>query len=206
MPARRAAHVADISTRRLNAWAQQGLVSPFSERRLSPRRKICLYGFQELTELLIVREMLAKGVSLSHIRSVLAYIKDAHDIDQPLKRCVFAIEQKNSGGSEIFFRTPDGVWAGGREPKQSFMRTMIDLDEIRSVVMRRLNARIGTPGATERKRGRLGATETFSGTRIPVSMVVGYIQQGKTDEEIARAFPSLEGQDIALARSRAAAI
>lgn len=43
---------------------------------------------------------------------------------------------------------------------------------------------------------QMGGVPCIRGLRIPVSTVVGMVADGMTNEEILRAFPDLESQDI----------
>jgi uncharacterized protein (DUF433 family) len=44
--------------------------------------------------------------------------------------------------------------------------------------------------------GQMGGVPCIRGLRIPVSTIVGMVADGMTDEEILKAFPDLEGEDI----------
>ncbi|OOP56368.1 MAG: hypothetical protein AYP45_09985 [Candidatus Brocadia carolinensis] len=43
---------------------------------------------------------------------------------------------------------------------------------------------------------QMGGVPCIRGLRIPVATVVGMVADGMTEEEILRAFPDLEGNDI----------
>ena len=46
----------------------------------------------------------------------------------------------------------------------------------------------------------MGNAKTFAGTRIKVSTVASYIEDGVPEEQIYEAFPQLSQQDLAIAR------
>ena len=51
------------------------------------------------------------------------------------------------------------------------------------------------------KRRRVhGSKPTFTGTRIPVSAVDAFLQDGASDEDILAAYPQLPAADIAVVR------
>ena len=57
------------------------------------------------------------------------------------------------------------------------------------------------------KRRRVHASKpTFAGTRIPVSAVEAFLQEGASDEDILAAYPQLTAADIAVVRDGDAAL
>ena len=59
-------------------------------------------------------------------------------------------------------------------------------------------------GEIIKKRQLMSSQQVFSGTRIPLSAIKGYINAGYSDQDILADFPSLTRKDIAHARLEAA--
>lgn len=82
---------------------------------------------------------------------------------------------------------------------------MLDLEEIRTEVRRRLPRPEALAGRIVRKRGVQGSREVFEGTRVPVETVIRYLRAGRDDQAILESFPTLLPGDIDAARSLMAA-
>ena len=105
VPDKRAAELAGISMKQLPHWEKTGLVVPSIMRQISPRNIVRLYSFQDLLELLVVAELRHRpGISLKHIRRLIAYLRD-RNFDAPLRELKFATR-----GQEIYIQYPDGSY------------------------------------------------------------------------------------------------
>ena len=74
------------------------------------------------------------------------------------------------------------------------------LEEVRADLRRAAAERSREPGRVVRRRRVHGSEPTFAGTRIPVSAVEAFLQEGASDEDILAAYPKLAGADIAVVR------
>jgi uncharacterized protein (DUF433 family) len=201
VPARRAAEIAGISRQRLWYWESTELIEPTIHRTLSSRNVVRLYSLDRLLELVVAATLVrTPGISLQHLRHVLAYLREEGGYEAPLRELRFAVE-----GSEVYFQHPDGTWEGSRRPSQLVARQLLDLDEIREVIRGHLARSSRERGRIEKRRKVLGSKPVFAGTRVPYSAVASFIEAGATDNEILEAFPNLGWEDVGAARERHAA-
>ena len=82
---------------------------------------------------------------------------------------------------------------------------VIMLEEVRTDLRRAAAERNREPGRIVKRRRVHASKPTFAGTRIPVSAVEGFLQEGASDEDILAAYPQLTPADIAVVRDRHAA-
>lgn len=185
----RASRVANASVRKLREWDAKDVVRPRVSRSWG-RRRLRLYGFHDLVEVLAVQEMRDRGVSFQQIRRVLEYLRGC-GYESPLREIEFAIE-----GREVFFKLPDGIWSGGKEPSQLVYRQVLNLEPLRAKVHNKAHSRLGEPGQVERRRGRVSRKPVFEGTRMPVETVQAWLSAGRSEAEILDAYPGLSERDV----------
>lgn len=201
IPSRRAAGIAGISRQRLRYWEDTGLIEPTVHRKLSSRNVVRLYSLDRLLELVVAATLVrTPGISLQHLRQVLAYLREEGGYSAPLRELRFAVE-----GNEVFFQHADGTWEGSRRPTQLVARQLVDLEEIRELIQDQLARSDRDRGRIEKRRKVLGSKPVFAGTRVPYSAVASFIEAGASDDEILEAFPTLEEEDVGAARERFAA-
>jgi len=196
LPIERAAKLAGVSVRRLRYWDETDLVSPSIKRRLGKRSTVRLYSFGDLVDLLVVALILQEGISLNHVRKVVAYLRRGH-YETPLRELRFAVY-----GDEIFFQHHDGSWEGGRQPHQLVLHHVVPLQEIIARIRGSSERNPEAAGRVVRRRKVMGRQPVFEGTRIPVATVMGYLERGYTTERIIEAFPLLTPADIDEARKQ----
>jgi len=192
----RAAHVAAISPQRLRYWEKTGLVTPDVEREISPRNVVRLYSLPRVVELVAASELRRQGVSLQHIRKIIAHLR-GQGYESPLREVRFALS-----GERVLFQHFDGTWEDSRQPFQGVLWQVIDLEEIRTQVQGRLQRSSDDAGVIEKRRKVQASKPVFRGTRVPVETVVDYLKAGKSREEILEAFPSLTDMDIEAAEAQ----
>jgi DNA-binding transcriptional MerR regulator len=191
----KAAGLAQVSVRRLRYWEETDLVAPSIRRQLSQRNTVRLYGFQDLLSLLVVAELRTeRSMSLQHIRRVVQHLR-SRGYQQPLRELKFA-----TVGNEIYFQHPDGTWEGDPAPDQIVLEKVLHLEPLRARINRAARRPSTSAGRTESRRGVHASAEVFAGTRIRVSTVQGYLEQGYDDAAILEAFPDLELADVDKAR------
>lgn len=78
---------------------------------------------------------------------------------------------------------------------------VIELKLIEARVRRSVQRSASTIGQIEKRRGVLGSKPVIAGTRTSVDAVREYIAAGFPDDEIIRAYPHLEAEDIAAVRA-----
>jgi uncharacterized protein (DUF433 family) len=193
-----ARHITRLSDRQLGYWARTGLVGPSVDRRLTPGRRVRLYGFVDLLALMVAAELKERGVSLQHIRAVVEHLR-ARGYDQPLTQVVFATH-----GRQVYFQHDDGTWEGGLRPDQLVLSEVLNLRPLRRRIMDGIQRDQAQVGHVERRRGALGSKPVLAGTRVPVDTVRRYLDAGRTVEQIVESFPVLTPADIEAVRSGAA--
>jgi uncharacterized protein (DUF433 family) len=199
LPIERAAILAGVSARRLRYWDQTALVVPSIKRTLGKRSTVRLYSFGDLIDLLVVALIIQEGISLRHVRKVVAYLRQ-RDYETPLRELRFAVY-----GDEIYFQHPDGSWEGGRQPNQLVLRHVIPLQEIVARIRGSAERSPDAAGRVVRRRKVMGRQPVFDGTRVPVATIVGYLERGYSTERIIEAFPDLTPADVDEARKQVGA-
>jgi len=188
-----AARLAGATVRQINYWREIRVVEPAVVRRISARNEVRLYDFSGLVELRIVAALRSK-LSLQHIREVINRLRASYD--RPLTELRFAVQGRN-----LYFQHPDGTWEGGKRPGQIVLAEVIMLQEVRADLRRAAAERSREPGHVVKRRRVHASKPTFAGTRIPVSAVEAFLQDGASDDDILTAYPQLTVADIAVVRN-----
>jgi uncharacterized protein (DUF433 family) len=196
LPDKRAAEIAAISRQRLRYWEKTDLIIPDVERVISPRNVVRLYSLPRVAELVVASELRRQGVSLQHIRRIITHLRE-QGYEAPLREVRFALS-----GDRVLFQHTDGSWEDSRQPFQGVMWQVIDLEEIRARIRRRLSRSSSDAGVIETRRKVQASKPVFRGTRVPVEAVEGYLKAGKGIGEIMEAFPSLTEEDIEATRAQ----
>lgn len=191
--ARRAAAIAAISHDRLRRWEKYGLVSPSVVSQVGGKT-VRLYGFQQLVELLVVRELERVPTHVRKLRRVLKDLRIGYE--HPWTELRFAHD-----AGELYWQHPDGSWAGDRAPNQQVLVETIDLKLIRATVRESVRRDPATVGRVEKRRNVLGSKLVIAGTRTPVSAVQEYIEAGYDNRDILVAYPHLSEEDISAVRA-----
>jgi uncharacterized protein (DUF433 family) len=194
-----AARLVGVSERRLVNWSDIQLAGPTVTAKISPRNTVRLYGFPDLLSLLVVRELLKQRMTAAHIRRVVEHLRQS-GYKQPLTELRFA-----TVGSEIFFQHPNGTWEGDRKHGQIVLHQVLDLRLLTAQIWKSIESPRpdDSLGRIEQRRRVQGHKRVFSGTRIPVSSVIPYIERGVSTAEILKAFPDLRKADLEAAREEA---
>ncbi|GAA1399485.1 hypothetical protein GCM10009613_55120 [Pseudonocardia kongjuensis] len=194
----KAAALAGLTVRQIDYWAQTGLLEPSTDRRLSPGKRVRLYGFVDVLALLVAAELKARKVSLQHIRAVVEHLR-SRGYDRPLTEVVFA-----TVGNRVYFQHADGSWEGDLRPDQLVIHEVLNLRPLRRRIREATIRDTALAGKTERRRGAKGSKPLIAGTRLPVETVRRHLDSGRTDTEILASFPVLTPADVEAVRSGAA--
>lgn len=195
LPARATARMAAISERRLRGWEDRGLVQPSVRRELSPRNTVRLYAFQDLLEVLIVRELLDHGAHPRTIGRLVNHLRGYYS--RPLTQVRWAVD-----AGHVYVQHYDGTWVGDRAPSQIVLWQVLELEPLRA----RIRDTVGRGRMSEdegeivQRRRVMGSKPVFAGTRVPVEAVQIYLRRGIGDARILEAFPQLTEADVSAAR------
>ncbi|MGH3622451.1 MAG: DUF433 domain-containing protein [Sciscionella sp.] len=198
LPRGASAKLAGLSLRQIDYWAETGLVRPSVDEVISPGRRVRLYKFADLIELLVASELKARKVSLQHIRAVVAHLHE-RGYQRPLTELRFA-----TLSNRVYFQHDDGSWEGGIHPDQLVLHQVLRLEPIRQRIEHSVDRDTTEQGRVERRRGVLGSKPVLAGTRVPVATVSRYLEAGHTVGEILEAFPSLTPADVEAVRHEVA--
>lgn len=191
--ARRAAEIAGITPERLRKWESYDLVAPQIRQKIGGK-VVRLYGFVELVELLVVRELERIPSDVRKLNRVLRDLR--REYGSPWTELRWA---HDSG--ELFWQHPDGSWAGDRKPTQMVMTGVVNLQVIQARVRESVRRDPSTVGRIERRRGVLSSKPVIAGTRTPVSAIEEYLAAGYDEDAILEAYPHITSEDIAAVRA-----
>jgi len=178
-----------LSAAQLKRWRQEGLVYPeYSLVDAAGRPTRHIYSFRDLLKLRV----------LNHLRT-------AHGAPMP-ELCRVACEL--AGLSDEDWRTRN-LWVGrgtvGLDGPDGGEMATIALEAMMRAVrqdIESLNRRDASQiGVIIKKRLIQSRRPVFSGTRIPVAGILGYITAGYADDEILPGFPDLVAADLDAARA-----
>lgn len=199
VPSDRAADIIGISSRRLDRWANSGLVTPSIVGRLGGRRHWS-YSLEDIVQGCVVRSL--EDDHGQHIRVVRRIVEALRTstFGEPLSQLRWAVAEP-----EIYVGYPDDTWVGGKAPHQGVLPAVLPLEEIRVEARRKARERPRElAGHISTTREVLGNKPVFSGTRIPVASVLAYLDRGLSDDRILEAYPDLWPEDIRAARAQRA--
>ena len=187
--------ISGLSPRQVDYWARTGLVEPAVDTRVSPGRRIRLYGFLDLLALMVAAQLRTEyRISLQHIRRIVEHLK-SHGYHQPLTQLRFSVYR-----GQVYFQHPDGQWEGDLRPDQLVLQQVLDLQPLRQRIAEGTRRDDNLAGKVEKRRGTLGGKPVFAGTRIPVDTVRRYLDAGRSTNQVLEAFPDLTPEDVEAVR------
>jgi DNA-binding transcriptional MerR regulator len=184
-----------LSQNQLRFWDRTGFFAPslaHENRRLANSR---VYTFRDLLALQVLKTLRKDlGVSLQHLRVVKRRLSLM--TDNEWSQCkLYVLNRK------VVFDDSEGA---RREVVSGQYVLDIPLSVVRdnmedavAQLSRRNQSQIGH---SEHRRGVAHNSEVFSGTRIPVSAVRAFIEDGFEDDAILEQYPSLSIADIRMVR------
>lgn len=187
------ARLAGITQGRLRYWEKSDVFEPtyIEKRESGPFRRI--YSFQDLVNLRAIAELRVQHkIPLHEVRNVTAYLRDYRDT--PWSRLAVRVY-----GRHLVFRDPKtGTWMTANPKGQlTFEMEFAAVREASERDARQLMRR--TPdhyGKLSRKRNVMSNQWVISGTRIPVSAILSFHEDGYTKAEILEEYPTLVEADV----------
>jgi len=144
-----------------------------------------LYDYRDLMSLLVAKELRDRGISTQHIRQVVNYLREQGYPSPSRKfgsRCW-------EGGCTSNTQTASGKLATACAANWSYRRCSVSSHcELACAAVKRAQ---DDGGKVEQRRGAMGSTPVFAGTRIPVKVVRNYLAHGFTVDQVIEAFPDL---------------
>ncbi|WP_377322770.1 DUF433 domain-containing protein [Pimelobacter simplex] len=189
------ARLAGVSERRIDYWEKTELVAPTVEVALTASRTTRLYDFRAAMTIMVLAS-LREHVSLQHVRQIVAHLKM---LEFSVPEVKFAL-----AGERVHFQLADGTWSGIDDPGQVVLHEVLDLQPLRSRLLSS-HRPAEAQGQVERRRGVRGSKPVIAGTRVPISAVRSYLDDGAEEDEILAAYPSLTSADVAAVRTLASA-
>ena len=191
-PAEQASQLTDISLSQLKNWDKQGLISP-AYKGGAPRTPFdSLYSFDDLLALRVLNQLRNEhGVQLKHLREV----KDELNIDENFQWCS---KQLSVANKKVVITdesdTPTEVLS-----KQGVIviplrevheKLILDLEKYRN---QRNSEDIGK---FSKNRNIVQNNEVIKGTRVKVSSIKNFLEEGFSATDILHQFPSLRMGDV----------
>lgn len=193
-----AMRISGATRRQIDYWASTGLVPPATERLVGARRRVRLWGFQELVELLVVVRLKERGASLQSIRKLVNHIRSQQAAERPLSEITFGVDRETD---ELYWTDERGHTSSAKRPAELVLSEVLDLEEVRHEIRTARTRGRSEVGKLSRRRGLLGQQPVFAGTRTPVAALRPYFERDYPDERILAAFPHLDPLDVEVARS-----
>ena len=180
----------------LSSWRRSGFVEPEFKNGDNPYVPFTfVYSFRNLLTLRVLNQLRnVHGVSLRELKKTGAELRK-FGIDDWASRKLWVFNGK------VVFEEPESEKK--REISSRQFIAAIPLDMITADAredIKKLNQRDASQiGKTEKRRQVVSSAEVFSGTRIPLRVVIDYLRAGKSDREIMLDYPDLREKDIAFA-------
>jgi uncharacterized protein (DUF433 family) len=191
-----------VTRRRLNYWLEREILSADVDAARG-RGRVRLWSFSNLIEVRVALA-LRDDVSLQLLRKIVSKLRE-RGLTLPLAEVRVAVLQLGHG-SRVVVQDPDGSLV---EPLsgQGVMELVLPLDQYEreiteAAALDRDHER--QPGRVVQRRGRLGSTPVFAGTRIPVAAVRRLQSAGWEAERIIAEYPGLTEADLRVAADDAA--
>lgn len=191
----RVAQLAGVELATLDRWDRTHLAGAGQRGHVTQGREVRLYRYQDLLDVLIIAELTRRdGVTKQYVRKIVEHIRSLEYRMSELRWGV--------AGSRIHFQAPDGQWEDG-ERSQFVAVEVLDLEPLKKAIRQGARREKGTVGQVEQRRGALGNKALVAGTRVPVSTIERYLEQGFSTDRILQSFPALALRDIEAVRRRA---
>ncbi len=186
------AKLTGVTVRQLRNWDRTGFFVPSLayEDRSQPLSR--LYSFRDLVSLKILNSLRNElNVSLQHLRQV--KYKLAHLGDDLWSKTVLFVLNKRVAFENPETRAKEEVVSG-----QGILQIPLEVvtgDMRRAVdAMRKRDETL--VGQIERKKGIANSKPVIAGTRIPVSSIKAFADEGYTVEQIMAEYPTLTKADV----------
>lgn len=181
-----------VTVRQLRNWDRTGFFVPSLayEDRSQPLSR--LYSFRDLVSLKILNSLRNElNVSLQHLRQV--KYKLAHLGDDLWSKTILFVLNKRVAFENPETRAKEEVVSGQGILQIPLEVVTGDMRKAVDAMRKRDEALIGQ---IERKKGIANSKPVIAGTRIPVSSIKAFANEGYTAEQIMAEYPTLTKADV----------
>ena len=186
-----------ISSRQLRSWDRTGFFVPslaHENRSLTLSR---LYSFRDLVSLKVLNALRNDAnVSLQHLRSVKDKLSHLGD-DMWAKTTLYVLNKR------VIFENPETKNKEEVVSGQGILQIPLEVvaGNMRQAVDEMKKRDVSLSGKIERIKGVAGNKPVIAGTRIPVSTIKAFADEGYSADQIMEEYPSLTLDDIEAALS-----
>ena len=162
-----------------------------------PEHESSILSFRDLVSLRTIVRLKNYGVSHKKLRA--AYVRLLEYADSPWSQLQVGVGPKKKVS---LLHPVTHQWeevAPGQQLLASFSIKEVE-EEMAEAVARARQRKPEDAGKFEKTRGVMGAEECFRGTRIPKTVVLDYLNDGASSDEILAEYPSLTIDDINAAK------
>ncbi|MCR8722734.1 DUF433 domain-containing protein [Frigidibacter sp. ROC022] len=185
-----------LTVGQLRSWNRTGFIQPEYLNK-GARTFSRIYSFRDLLRLRILNQLRnVYRVPMHELRRVSKELEHLGDEKWTSQR-LWVLNRR------VVFEEPESSRKREIASKQYIAEIPLSVvtSDARSDISK-MNQRDDVAGEIVKKRQLHSSEEVFSGTRIPVTAIEGYIEAGFDDSEILRRFPTLLSEDIDAARAR----
>lgn len=189
-----------LTRAQLRRWNHNGFIRPEFRVGDHPRQPFSyIYSFKDLLKLRVLNQLRnVHGVAMSELRRVenaLAHMGD----DKWTSQKLWVHNRK------VVFEEPESAKMREVSSKQFVAEIALKVvtSDARQDILRLNRRDDGKVGKIEKRRQVHSSDSVFSGTRIPVTAVIGFMNAGYSDQQILDQYPDLEPDDMHAARQHA---
>lgn len=184
-----AVNLSGLSRRRLRYWHEHGFFAP--EHLAGAGAFKWLYSFADIVALRSIAKLLGRGVGLAELRRVAECLSEHQG---RWREITFRVS-----GKKVSWLDPEtGQWEGAHPPGQiEFDLAMDEVEEEAAGVVELLGTRPASEiGHISRRRNIAANAFVVSGTRVPVSAIRAFHDEGYSPESILMQYPHLNLEDV----------
>lgn len=186
-----------LSRAQLRRWNRDGFIRPSFKASDDARRPYTyIYSFTDLLKLRVLNQLRNKhGVSMQELKKVERALDHLGD-DKWTKQKLWVSNRK------VVFTEPESLQKREISSRQFVAEIALEVvtADAREDIQKLNERQEGAVGQVIKRRHLHASEPVFSGTRIPVSAIVDYIEAGYTNTQIIEQFPALRDGDIEAAR------
>jgi len=186
-----------LSRGQLRSWNKRGFIRPEFKVGDNPRRPYTyIYSFKDLLKLRVLNQLRnVHSVQMKELERVERALEGLGD-DKWTSQRLWVANRK------VVFQEPESLRKREIASKQFVAEIALEVvvSDARNDIARMNERTDAEAGDTVKKRYLHSSERVFTGTRIPVSAVIGYLDAGFSDKQIMKRLPEIKRGDIEAAR------